>query len=123
MVWHGHFVGVASHDFGTYAGGFGWAVINLADADSTSSRSPSGRITSWLIPRLSPPSSSTTARADLRRYHEVFSNTADHSLLQGPDPETPLRAMVGYRPGGDCVPQGPESGADRGIPIRRTEFG
>lgn len=39
---------------------------------------------------------STTARADLRSYHEAISDAADQSLLRGPDPETRLRVLADY---------------------------
>ncbi|MEV4323135.1 hypothetical protein AB0J37_12965 [Microbispora rosea] len=38
----------------------------------------------------------TTARADLRSYHVAVRDAAEQTILQGPDPETRLRALAGY---------------------------
>ncbi|MBV9022962.1 MAG: transcriptional regulator, XRE family protein [Streptomycetaceae bacterium] len=38
----------------------------------------------------------TTVRAELRGYQEVFNDAAEQSVLNGSDPETRLRALAGY---------------------------
>ncbi len=38
----------------------------------------------------------TTVRADVRGYQEIFNDAADHNLLQGSDPESRLRVLAAY---------------------------